>query len=67
MEFLSQILKENGYLDGGRMLDDALVRNAGLIRDRKGRAIARLERAENGVDVLITDYATNRVLGTIRL
>ena len=67
MEFLSQILKENGYLTGGKLLDDALVRDAGLIRDRKGRAIARLERAANGVDILVTDYSSGEVLGRVNI
>ncbi len=67
MEFLQQALAEAGYLRGGKILDDALVRNQGLIRDRRGKAIARLERAANGVDVLVTDYNSGRVLGTLYL
>lgn len=67
MEFLAQILGEAGYLNGGKTIDDALVRDAGLIRDRKGKAVARLERAANGVDILVTDYSSGRVLGRVNL
>ncbi len=67
MNFLEQILRDAGLLGVEGRLDDAVVRNCGLIRDRSGQAIARLEKAANGVDILIRDYSSGRILGRIPL
>lgn len=62
MDFLKKALADAGYLGGGRTLDDALVTNAGIIRDRHGKPILKLEKAANGVDIAIVDYYSNRVI-----
>ena len=62
MEFIRQMLLRNGLIaNDGSYVTDALISNALCICDRHGRVTHRIERAANGVDLVVRNVKTRMV------
>ena len=54
MEFIRQMLLRNGLIaNDGSYVTDALIRNELCVCDRHGYVTHRIERAANGVDLIV--------------
>ncbi len=61
MQFIEQCLLRAGILTPDGYIDDALVTNRACVRDRYGYITHRIERAANGVDMIVVNASTGRV------
>ena len=61
MDFIKNMLVRNGILTSGGYIDDALVSNRACVRDAHGWVTHHIERAANGVDVLVVNASTGRI------
>ncbi len=62
MELIREMLLRNGLIaNDGSYLTDALVRNEICVCDRHGYVTHRIERASNGVDLLVRNMKTKLV------
>lgn len=64
---LTEMLLQNGLLynhtDGTQYrINGAQVTNNLTVSDPSGRVVYKVERSANGVDLILVDYATNRVV-----
>ena len=54
MELIKQMLLRNGLIaNDGSYITDAILRNEICVCDRHGRVTHRIERASNGVDLIV--------------
>ena len=58
MEFIKQSLLRAGILTPGGYIDDALVTNNACVFDSHGVMTHKIERAANGVDLLVVEKKT---------
>ncbi len=62
METIRQMLLRNGLIaDDGSYITDAVLRNELCICDKHGYVTHRIEKASNGVDLLIRNCKTRLV------
>ena len=68
MEFLRQMLVRNGLIgNDGSYVTDALLRNELCVCDRHGFVTHRIEKASNGVDLVVRNTRTHLVDCRLRL
>ncbi|MBQ3464369.1 hypothetical protein IJH27_00840 [Candidatus Saccharibacteria bacterium] len=68
MDVLRDMLIRNGLIgDDGSYLTDALISNQICICDRSGRVTHRIEKAVNGVDLVVRNTSTHLVDLRLRL
>ena len=62
MELIRQMLLRNGLIaNDGSYVTDALIRNELCVCDRHGFVTHRIERAANGVDLVVRNTKTRLV------
>ena len=62
MELIRQMLLRNGLIaNDGSYVTDALLRNELCVCDRRGYVTHRIEKAANGVDLVVRNCKTHLV------
>ena len=68
MEFLRQMLLRNGLISNdGSYVTDAVLRGGLCVCDRHGHVTHRIEKASNGVDLIVRNCKTRLVDCRLRL
>ncbi|MBQ3261232.1 hypothetical protein IJH29_01050 [Candidatus Saccharibacteria bacterium] len=68
MEFLRQMLLRNGLIaNDGSYITDAVCRNQLCVCDKHGYVTHHIERAANGVDLVVRNARTHMVDCRLRL
>ena len=68
MELIRQMLLRNGLIaNDGSYVTDAVLRNELCVCDRRGYVTHRIEKASNGVDLIVRNCKTRLVDCRLRL
>jgi hypothetical protein len=71
MDRLEEMLVRNGLIyhgaDGDSYVQGSILSNSMVICDKSGQVTHRVERAANGVDVVVRNVSTRTVEATLRV
>ena len=67
MDLIKQMLLRNGLITSDGYITDALIRNQICVCDRHGRVTHRIERASNGVDLVVLGAKSRMVECRLKL